>query len=106
MKNIGFVVLISAFVGFISAPVKAQNAQQGKAVVYEITIMGLTCDADAKKLDQFFMGRKGVVSSSTDFSTKRLKVIVDPVISLSAIRDVIVRAGFEMSEENLFQSEQ
>ncbi|MCC7303594.1 MAG: heavy-metal-associated domain-containing protein [Bacteroidia bacterium] len=107
MQKIGFIVLLSVLVALTTSPVHAQEKQETtKKVVYEITVMGLTCQADAAKLDQFMLKRKGILSSSTDFTTKRVKVVVDPFVNISALRNVIVAAGFEMSEENLTQSEQ
>lgn len=105
MKKIGFVVLLVAFIALLSGTAMAQEQPASKKIVFELSVMGLTCDADAAKLDQFLMGRKGIQSSQTSFTSKRVKVVADSFVTLMAVRNVIVAAGFEMSEENIVQTE-
>ena len=104
MKKSLYLVLVVVAMLFFDESAFSQDQQ--KKVTYEITIMGLTCDGDAAKIDQIMLTKKGILSSSTTFSIKRLKVTVDSFVTLEMVRHVIVVAGFEMSEENINRTEQ
>ncbi len=104
MKKSLLLVLVGVFTLLFAQSAFAQD--QTKKVTYEVTIMGLTCDGDAAKIDQMMLSKKGIFSSSTSFSSKRTKVTVDHFVSIEMLRHVIVASGFEMSEENISKSEQ
>ena len=102
MKKSIFRIFVVGLLIFFAESAFSQD--QNQKVSYEISILGLTCDGDAAKIDQMMLSRKGVIASLTKFTSKRLQVTVEDFITLSALRNVIVAAGFEMSEENLIQT--
>jgi len=104
MKKTALSLLCSVLLCFLAEPLFSQ--EQSRKIGYEITIDGMKCSSDSKKLDDLMLTKKGIFSSVANHETGRIKVVVAPFVDLLALRAVIIAAGFEMKEDDLIQTEQ
>lgn len=85
----------------------AQQTASAKkqTVTYEISVMQLKSEAQAKQLDSLMLKRPGIISSETIFTTKKLKVTVQPEINFHVLRAICKEAKLEITDANMVRTE-
>ena len=90
LRNI-FAILIFSI--FFTGTISAQ--QDSKKQVFEFTVTGMLKQTDAALLDSAMMKKKGIYSSKTDFTTKKITVTCASFMEFKMLNAVVVSKGFE-----------
>ena len=96
------VMMLTLFVGVAAAQNTREGivlkAQKAKTAIYEIKVTGMNQAAHAEMLDAQFRSKKGVLSSSTDLSTRICTVEVQQALTPDLLRQVVRSVGLDVAK--------